>query len=289
MKALLTIAATALALLTGCRPSPPPEHRATAPDGAVGPPPAPTSVASPSATTTAAPLAPEPAAGFSAEDLTALSTELRNRRVFRHLILGSRPAVRERHTWILGDDGRTLTVACEHGDPGMIVSGRPEPSRWYLVAIAHYAAPNVAAGESWGPRYERDRLLVPPRLSPGHCADMGTVVELTCRASALPVLGPEAYVPVETRATTPLPWRPAARQGVKGLACEAKATEPGAHAFNFYTFPNDGQPRPMLFFGDAVGVERVIYSGHIEYADFRAIGPRADFDATLPSHLRDRP
>ena len=50
-------------------------------------------------------------------------------------------------------------------------------------------------------------------------------------------------MPVETRAITPLPWRPAARQRVKGLACEAKATEPGAHAFNFYAFPNDGQPR----------------------------------------------
>ena len=98
-----------------------------------------------------------------------------------------------------------LTVACEHGDPGMIVSGRPEPSRWYL-------------GRGHGDR----------------------------RRAHLPVLGPEAYVPVETRAITPLPWRPAARQRVKGLACEAKATEPGAHAFNFYAFPNDGQPRPTF-------------------------------------------
>ena len=279
-----------LLLLAHCRPStdnaldttptpgPTPSAVPSAAPAAV-PAPVPSAVPSASASPDLEGTAPPPYA-FSAQDAHALTTLLQRRRVSRLLILGNMPAVRERHSWMLSDDGRELTLLCEHGDARLIVSGRPTPPRWYLVASVAFEAAQPPQAR-WATEYRRQRFKASPRVSRQTCLKVGERVALSCHPDSRRVLRPNAFVPVDTPAGAPVTWQPSARRRVPGLACSITAP-----SLSYYDFPADSGV-PMLFFSDVgSGIERVVYVGQRQYADLRESAPWTPLDPTLPKHLR---
>ncbi len=269
--------------LVGCPASP------ELPPG-TAPPASASTTAEPRSSATPAPsAAPIPSASASAsapveigpEQLQALTTELQSRRVFRHLTLGNMPAERERHSWMLSEDGRHLTLACEQGDPGRVESGSPEPKRWFLAASASFVADAVPAGQAWAPVYRRERIVTLPRIPWTVCGKVGEALAMACSSAKEQLYGAHAFVPVETRREAPIRWQPGTRRAVAGLACEVKA----GVELPFYDFP-DSSAGPMLFFGEKKQpVERLIHSDAVQYAGFRE-AVLSPFDGSVPPHLR---
>ncbi len=275
--------------------------------------PAPTASAAASATTASpsasaspsAPAATEEVARYAplpSAELERLTAELRERRVFRHLLLGSMPS-RARDTWALSKDAKELTLTCEGDRDGSNSepSGPPDRFPWYVKASVSFVAadpPSTRAGET---RYRRERLigiatLAPECLGPydeacpfpamrSTCTEVGEELVMTCTPAKLSALGRNAKVEATRRDDGwEVRWKPSARRPIAGLSCEVTAPKGDPNGFAFYDFPDD-TAKPMLFFSDrGPAVERLVRSGGLQYAGFREAVP-TPLEAELPAYL----
>jgi hypothetical protein len=182
---------------------------------------------------------------FGAEEIESLVAERKGRRVFRHVLVGQMPSIRERDTWMLSRDGRELTISCEHDDPPLeeVAEHNPEPPRWFLVGSATFVATDLVPGQSVASHYRRERLRVIPKpidrgvcdhegydsrdcnqLGWTACGDIGEELAISCAPSKLPLLGPNALVQAERSGDGHvIRWQPSARRAVSGLSCVVAA------------------------------------------------------------------
>jgi hypothetical protein len=251
---------------------------------------------------------PTPAAiPFSAEEIAALTTERRSRRVFRHVLVGNMPGVRQRDSWMLSKDGRELTLTCEHADPESmenVAEGNPEPPRWVLVGSASFVAADLVPGQAIASHYQRTGIRVIPKpvdkaycdqrgydwygcsqRSWTTCGDIGEELALACTQSKLPLLGPNALVHAEGSGDEGyvISWRPSARRPVTGLSCVVSAPQGDPDAFDYYDFTDDSA-KSTLFFADRPAVERLVHSSGLHYVGFREAVLKP-FDGSLPPYL----
>jgi hypothetical protein len=217
----------------------------------------------------------------SPEQLSALTAELQNRRVFRYLTLGNKP-VRERNTWLLSEDRSSLTLVCEGEEEGRIESGSPVPKRWFVLSSLTLSASEPPTGTSWVASFRRVGSMQVRYAPQTLCTELGEELTLDCASASIKLHGPAAFVPVETREEEPVRWRPSAVRLVRGLACSARAD-----AFEGSVYRSSAEPKqPMVFFADGkIPVERLVHSGPKDYAGFRE-STLTPFDGSLPEYRR---